>query len=142
MSEATERRSLWHEPPSDDPRTWPIDRLAYIGDAVFELYVRMAVAGRSRQATGALHGMSVRLVSAAAQTAACARISDMLSEDEAALLKRGRNAKPHSLPKHAEQSVYRQATGFEALLGYLYLSGQDERLAAVCRRALEVDEHD
>ncbi|HHU12468.1 MAG TPA: ribonuclease III [Clostridiaceae bacterium] len=133
---------LWHRRPETDPLTWSIQRLAYIGDAVFELYVRMFLITASNKPSGALHGQSVRLVSAAAQAAALESISASLSSTETDLVRRGRNAKPHSMPKHASQSVYRLATAFEALIGYLYLTEQDERAAEICHTILEASEHE
>jgi ribonuclease-3 family protein len=131
------RRCLTHEAITTDPHTWSISRLAYIGDAVFELYIRMALAARSDAASGRLHGQSVHYVSAEAQAEALESIKAALTEKEASLVRRGRNAKAHSMPKHADPAVYRLATGFEALIGYLYLDGQDERVNELCKRVWE-----
>lgn len=123
--------------PDSDPSSWSVHRLAYVGDAVFELYVRMHLAAASDKPSGALHGQSVLLVSASAQAAALDSILASLSDAEADLVRRGRNAKPQSMPKHARQSDYRLATAFEALIGYLYLTGQDQRVAQICGTVLE-----
>ena len=130
-------RRLWHDRPHGDPKQWSISRLAYVGDAVFEMYVRMAMVTASEAPSGALHGQSIKIVSATAQVAALDKLQAVLTVDEANLVRRGRNAKISSMPKHADKATYRLATGFEALLGYLYLDGQDERIAELCRLVLE-----
>ncbi|HAA37551.1 MAG TPA: Mini-ribonuclease 3 [Firmicutes bacterium] len=101
--------------------------LAYIGDAVFELYVRQKLATRQVLPRQQLHQQVTRIVRASGQAAALRQLEGHLSAEEAAVVRRGRNTKSH-VPKNAEMSAYRHATGFEALLGWLYLSKQTERL--------------
>lgn len=137
MDEKRDRRSLFHPALATDPATWSISRLAYIGDAVFELYVRVWLATNSEVASGGLHGQSVHVVSAEAQRRALELIEGSLTEKEFSIVKRGRNAKASSIPKHAERRVYQMATGFEALIGYLYLDGQDVRVHELIERIME-----
>ena len=96
--------------------------LAYIGDTVYDLYVR------SYATAHGLHVMATRKVCARAQAAGAMAIMEQLTEDELYIFKRGRNSHMGTVPKHAEMSDYRAASGLEALLGYLFLSGEDSRI--------------
>ncbi|HXK98314.1 MAG TPA: ribonuclease III domain-containing protein [Limnochordia bacterium] len=100
--------------------------LAYIGDAVFELYVRLRLSARY-QTVHQLHEHAVRYVAAASQSEFLAVLQPHLTEKEAQIMRRGRNAKGKA-PRHVDLAAYRRSTGFEALLGYLYLSGETQRL--------------
>lgn len=101
--------------------------LAYIGDAFYELIIRTKVVlGRQGQ-VHKLHKQSANLVKASAQAALMERIKVLLSEEELRIFKRGRNAHAHSVAKNSTIKDYRNATGFEALMGYLYLSRKIER---------------
>lgn len=100
--------------------------LAFVGDAVYTLYVRTALSSVNRP-SGELHRLSVKLVNAAAQADGFAVIEPELTEKELAVFKRGRNFHTSSTPKHATNAQYHTATGLEALFGYLYLSGNTER---------------
>ena len=103
--------------------------LAYIGDAVYEVYVRTRIISEHpNMPAHKLHTHAVKYVKAAAQSASVTALADILTEDETAVFKRGRNAKSPTVPKNADIRDYRRATGFEALVGYLYLSGENERL--------------
>lgn len=102
--------------------------LAFLGDAVFELLVRTRLAKGGNRPAGALHQMSIRRVCAQAQAQGYAHISAMLTEEEADVFRRGRNASPSHTPKHASKSDYHHATGVEALFGYLYIKGDIQRL--------------
>lgn len=102
--------------------------LAFLGDAVYELCVRQRIVGEGNMPVNNMHKKSVTLVNAAAQSAAFERICPLLTEDELAVYKRGRNANTTSSPKHADLADYRRATGVEALFGYLYLKGEIERV--------------
>jgi len=102
--------------------------LAHIGDAVFELMVRTWLCTRGTVTAKKLHGKTVAIVSAKAQSAAVGRILPCLSEDELAVFKRGRNTHVNSVPRGSTYEEYHLATGIEALFGYLYLSGQTARL--------------
>ena len=112
--------------------------LAHIGDAVYELYVRTRIIREHpNMPAHKLHTRAVKYVKAAAQSASVSAIADILTEDETAVFKRGRNAKSPTVPKNADIRDYRRATGFEALIGYLYLSGENERLNDLMGEAYE-----
>lgn len=102
--------------------------LAYIGDSVYEVYVRGRVLQTHPDMPAyKLHKVSVKYVKASSQAKSIHTIEEMLTEEELAVYKRGRNAKSPTVPKNADITDYRCATGFEALVGYLYLSGMNER---------------
>lgn len=103
--------------------------LAYIGDSVYEVYVRnRIISAHPDMPVQKLHKKSVRFVKAKGQSDSIHAIHDMLTEEEDAVFKRGRNAKSHTVPKNANVMDYRYATGFEALIGYTYLKKDTERL--------------
>ena len=110
--------------------------LAYVGDAVYELFVRGYVLRTGNAPVNKLHRRSRDLVKAAGQTAFYLRVEGMLTEEEAAVFKRGRNAKSHTMAKNADMMDYRIATGVEALFGYLYLDGQLKRLGELFEAGL------
>ncbi|MBR0413275.1 MAG: ribonuclease III [Eubacterium sp.] len=102
--------------------------LAFIGDCVYEMLVREMLIVEANRPVNDLHRESVKYVSAKAQTEAYDKIKDVLTEEETAIYKRGRNAKVGHNPKSASQGEYHIATGIEALFGYLYLTEQQDRL--------------
>lgn len=102
--------------------------LAHIGDAVFELLVRGNLCKNGMRRVKELHKNTVLSVSAAAQEKAAGIILPHLTEEEHEVYLRGRNAKVNTIPKHSTPETYHAATAFEALIGYLYLSGRYERL--------------
>lgn len=102
--------------------------LAYVGDAVYEILIRTKVVNDGNEQVNKLHKRASALVKAGAQANLIMAIESELTEEEHAVYKRGRNAKSASMAKNATMKEYRMATGFEALVGYLYLSGQFERL--------------
>lgn len=109
--------------------------LAHIGDAVYELLTRTMLCADGNKKVTDLHKKTVAIVNAPAQAAAAARMLPVLTEDEAYIYKRGRNAKVNSVPQKADIAQYHAATGLEALLGWLYLQGKTERineLYAIC----------
>ena len=110
--------------------------LAYIGDSVYECCVRgqLLLAGGGRMK--ALHRAAVNRVRASYQAEALTRIAPLLTDEEAGVCRRARNAQSGSMPKHADPADYHAATAFEALIGYLYISGQDERLKTLVEAAL------
>ena len=111
--------------------------LAYFGDTVCDLYVRGRLV-QSGISVNEMHKRAVTLVNAQAQADALERIRPLLTEEEAAIVRRGQNAKAHhAVPHGIQHRVYNQATAFEALLGSLYLSGQDERLWQLLSTAME-----
>jgi len=101
--------------------------LAYVGDAVYELYVREMLVSKGNMPVDKLHKAATNYVKASAQCESYKKIEDKLTENEIFVFKRGRNAKS-AVPKNAEMSDYRTATGLEALIGYIYLSGEKQRL--------------
>jgi len=102
--------------------------LAYLGDAVFELMVREMLVSSGREGNGALHCEAKNYVSAKAQRSFVEKLLPILTQEEAAAFRRGRNANV-SVPKSASPDEYHKATGLESLFGYLYLLGKKERLA-------------
>ncbi|MCI2114006.1 MAG: ribonuclease III [Acidaminococcus sp.] len=110
--------------------------LAYVGDAVFSLYVRMRLVPVSTHVQ-VLHNMAARMVSAVMQARAMEALEPELTEEEAAMERRGRNTKS-TVPKSASVREYRMSTAFETLMGYLYLSHQDERLEELLRKSFEI----
>ena len=111
--------------------------LAYIGDAIFEIFVRTRLVREANTQVNKLHRAASHLVNAESQSKMVAVIENELTEKEAKIYKRGRNAKSNTSSKNASISDYRRATGFEAILGYLYLDGQTERLDELMKMALE-----
>ena len=111
-----------------DPRQLSPLNLAFVGDCVYEMLVRETLVCDANRPVNDLHRESVKYVSAAAQTEAFAKIKDVLTEEETAQFKRGRNAKTGHSPKSATDAQYHTATGVEALFGYLYLSGKIDRI--------------
>lgn len=102
--------------------------LAFIGDTVFDLLVREKLICEANRPANDLHNLAVQKVKASAQAGFVEKILPHLNENEVAVYKRGRNAKSGHLPKNASQSDYHMATGFEALIGFLYLSNEIERI--------------
>ena len=115
--------------------------LAHIGDAVFELMVRTELCKSGFAVNGNLHRETVARVCAPAQAKFVDKILPHLTEDEAAVYRRGRNAHVRSIPKNATQSQYNKATGLEALFGMLYLSGNRARLEELFALAKQEDSH-
>ncbi len=108
------------------PLTW-----AYVGDAVFELLIRTHLINKTRLKPHMLHIEAIKYVKADAQVEILRRIEDKLSTDEMEIVRRGRNAQNHHVPKNATVEEYSYATAFEALIGYLYLTKQDQRLKEI-----------
>ena len=102
--------------------------LAFLGDSVYEVMVREQLLRQANRPARDLHALAVAHVRAAYQAQAAERLAELLTEEEADILRRGRNASGISVPRHASTADYRKATGFECLFGYLYLCGSTERL--------------
>lgn len=102
--------------------------LAYIGDGVYEIFVRTYVMNKGNMPVNKMHKASRELVRASSQAKIYYLIEEMLTEKEQAVLRRGRNAKSVSTPKNGDMTEYRHATGLEALIGYLYIDGQIDRI--------------
>ncbi|HET7657432.1 MAG TPA: ribonuclease III domain-containing protein [Bacillales bacterium] len=121
--------------------------LAYIGDAVLELYVRKHLVGQGITKPNDLHHMAIRYVSAEGQAHVLRRLleENELDDDEESIVRRGRNAKSGSVPKNTDVQTYRYGTAFEALIGYHHLNGNEERtkkIAALMFRWIEEGEKD
>lgn len=111
--------------------------LAFIGDAVQSLYTRTRVTVGSTQKTGVLHHEVIKVVKAVSQAAEAEKLMDMFNEDEKDVFRRARNCKVQTSAKHAQMSEYRRASGFEAVLGYLYLTGDNARLETFLSSSFE-----
>lgn len=111
--------------------------LAYIGDGVYELIVRTKVVSQGSMQVNKMHKKSSSLVKAEAQASLYKVLEEELTSEEQAVYKRGRNAKSVTVAKHAAMIDYRMATGFEALVGYLYLTEQFERLITLMSHGFE-----
>lgn len=118
------------------PARLPILNLAYIGDTVFDLYVRTMLVSDVDARVHELHLMSAKRVCAGGQAQAFRRIEPMLSEEELGIYKRGRNSHMGTVAKNASIADYRTATGLEALIGYLFLCGRDDRLTELMKLML------
>ena len=112
--------------------------LAHVGDAVFELLVRLHLSAGGGK-NGSLHTAAVAMVNAGAQARDMEKLLPLLTEEEAEVFRRGRNVKVNSAPKHARLGDYHAATGLEALFGWLYLLGRRERISALFAAILEED---
>ena len=110
-----------------DIRTYSPLTLAYIGDAVFDLIIRSVLVNRGNTAVNNLHKKASAIVKAPTQAAIAATIMDDLTEEEKDIFRRGRNSKPHTKAKNASTMEYLEATGFEAVIGFLYLTGDMDR---------------
>ncbi|MDD4844768.1 MAG: ribonuclease III domain-containing protein [Anaerotignum sp.] len=110
-----------------DPKGMSPLGLAYIGDAVYEMFARLTVLTDGNAPVNRLHKKAKDLVNAKAQAQMYFRIAEEFTEEEAAVFRRGRNAKSFTTPKNADLMDYRHATGLEALFGYLYLKGEKQR---------------
>ena len=111
-----------------NPREYSPLALAYIGDTVYDLFIRTKVIAKGNRHVTEMHKESVSFVKAHSQSVSAYALESELTEDELRVLKWGRNAKSNTTPKNADVTEYRMATGFETLVGYLYISGEDERL--------------
>lgn len=110
--------------------------LAFTGDAVFSLFIREQLVTEANRPVGKLHKLSVQAVKASAQAEGMRRILPLLTEKEAEVFKRGRNAHTSHTPKNQSNCDYHYATGFEALIGYLYLKDEHERLALLLNEVI------
>ena len=111
--------------------------LAYIGDAVYELYVRIHIAKSGALKPNALHKASIGFVCAKAQANTLEKIEESLTEEEKNIVRRGRNANSNTIPKNASVADYKKATAFEALIGYLFLKNDIERLEEIIKISIE-----
>ncbi len=121
--------------------------LAFVGDGVFEKYVReRVILNHPNESPHRLHLLAVKYVKASSQSKIIEGLEESLLEDELYIFKRGRNAKSGTVPKNANLLDYRKASGFEALIGYLYLTGRDGRLEEIIELSFRIiekgDNHD
>ncbi|SFG22331.1 ribonuclease-3 family protein [Lachnospiraceae bacterium C7] len=119
-----------------DIRTYSPLALAYIGDGVYDLVIRSIVVGRGNTKASKLHFRTSQIVKAASQARLIEAMEDELTEEEHYVYKRGRNAKSPTMAKNATMRDYREATGFEALVGYLYLQDKFERILEITKTGL------
>lgn len=117
----------FYEADCDPKRMSPLS-LAFVGDAVFELFVRERLVCRANRPVKELHRESVKQVCCRAQREAAEKLLPVLTQEETDVLRRGRNAHTNHLPKNSESADYHAATAFETLFGYLYLNGRVRRL--------------
>lgn len=122
----------------ENPRVLSALALAYIGDAVFEILVRTLVLSAGNAPVNKLHKKARAIVNAKAQAEMYFRIADCFTEEEAAVFKRGRNAKSFTVPKNADLMDYRHATGLEAVFGFLYLDGKLDRAITLFKLGMEM----
>ena len=120
-----------------DPNGYSPLVLAYMGDAIYELVIRTKVVNRGNTQVNKLHKRTAGLVKAQTQANLYMLLEEELTEEELAVYKRGRNAKSATMAKNATMKDYRMATGFEALMGWLYLSGRLERLTELVSHGLK-----
>ncbi|MCD7725735.1 MAG: ribonuclease III [Clostridiales bacterium] len=119
-----------------DIRTYSPLTLAYIGDAIYDLVIRTVVVERGNRSAHNLHQKTVAYVNARVQARMIDALEAELTEEERAVYHRGRNAKSYTSAKNVSVIEYRKATGLEALCGYLYLQGEQERMLALIKTAL------
>lgn len=109
-----------------NPLVW-----AYIGDSVYEIFIRMKLVNETKLNPHKLHIETIKYVKAKSQAETLKKIYDFLTDEEKDIVRRGRNAQAHHAPKNAELADYKYATALEALIGYLYLTKKDERLQEI-----------
>ena len=113
------------------PLTW-----AYIGDSIYEVFIRMNLVNTTKLKPHKLHIESIKYVKAKAQAEILIQLENDLTDKEKEIVKRGRNAENHHIPKNATVQEYMYSTGFEALIGYLYLTKQDDRLKEILEKCI------
>jgi ribonuclease-3 family protein len=123
-----------------DVRAYSPLTLAYIGDAVYDLIIRTVVVELANRPANDLHRITVKYVSATAQAKIVTVLMEYFTEEEHSVYRRGKNSKPHTTAKNATVGDYMKATGFEAVLGYLYLTDRTERVLELVKKGLELTE--
>ena len=119
-----------------DIRSYSALSLAYIGDVAYDLIIRTVVVGKGNRPVNDLHRITVKYVSATAQARMVQALSEILTEEEKSIFQRGKNAKPHTTAKNASVSDYLKATGFEAVIGYLYLTDNMGRALELVKKGI------
>jgi ribonuclease-3 family protein len=115
--------------------------LAYIGDGIHEIMVRTYVITKHKGTINKLNQRVVKMVKATAQANVLRELQYFLTEEEKTIAKRGRNQKSLTVPKNTSVAEYRQATGFESLLGWLFLNGEEKRLVEIVAKAITISEN-
>lgn len=123
-----------------DVREVNVKTLAYIGDVVYELYIREHVIQNSHEQVNKLHKKTIKYVSAKAQAKIVEVLADEFSYEEKDIIRRGRNAEANTVPKNTDVVTYKIATGFEALIGHLYLSKNETRLKDLINKSIKIIE--
>ena len=131
MEELIERKKEIDEVKLMPPLVW-----AYVGDSVYELFIRTHLLNNSKMNPHKLHIEAIKYVKAQAQAEILEKLQNFLTDEEKDIVRRGRNAQNHHLPKNANVADYSHATAFEALIGYLYLSKQDDRLKEILNKII------
>ena len=132
MEDLIERAKSPEEINMLSPLTW-----AYVGDCIYELYIRTDLVNKTKLKPHKLHIETIKYVKAKAQADILKSIEENLTEKELEIVRRGRNAENHHLPKNADPADYMYSTAFEGLIGYLYLTKQDERLKEIFKMCKE-----
>lgn len=123
--------------PDVDIRTYSPLTLAYIGDGIYDLVIRSLVVGKGNTRASELHKRTSQVVKAHTQAEMMDVLLPLLDEEEEGVYRRGRNAKSPTMAKNATMTDYRKATGFEALMGYLYLSDRFERMVELVKAGID-----
>lgn len=118
------------------PLTW-----AYVGDSVYELYIRTYLSNRTNLNPHKMHVKAIKYVKANAQAYILNELMDNLTDEEKDIVRRGRNTDNHHLPKHASHTEYMYSTAFESLIGYLYLTKQNTRLVELLEKSITIIEN-
>lgn len=129
--------TVFKEWSQDEVRMLSPLKMAYIGDAVYEVLVRRYLLENNKGPMHKLHRASTKYVKAESQARFVMSLEAELTEEESTILKRGRNAKSGTIPKNAKVQDYRYSTGFEALIGYLYLNGKEDRIMEFFKKIIE-----
>ena len=133
--EIIERKKDFMDVKMLSPLTW-----AYIGDSVYEMYIRTYLVNKTKLKPHKLHIESIKYVKVKSQADILKKIECILTSEEKDIVRRGRNAENHHLPKNADPADYMYSTAFEALIGYLYLTKQDERLKEILEKCITPNE--
>ncbi len=133
LTELIERKNEKVDVDCMSPLIW-----AYVGDSVYEMYIRTHLVNTTKLKPHKLHIESIKYVKAKAQAGILEKLMEDLTEKEKEIVKRGRNAENHHLPKNATVQEYMYSTAFEALIGYLYLTKQDVRLKEILDKCVEI----
>lgn len=121
-----------------DIRTYSPLTLAYIGDAIFDVVIRSILVNKGNTPVNKLHQRASQIVKATTQAAMIIALMDELTDEERDWYRRGRNSKPHTKAKNASTMDYLEATGFEAVMGYLYLTGDMDRICELVNRGINI----